>query len=217
MTWERVPTRRGGDELPRWLVYLVILGLYLSLRGYHSFDSDQAYRLPLLLHRQDPAMFATDPFVRAFDVFNPHRGALLVLDVFTRPLGLSVGLLLIFILTFVATCRGVDRLAQAVWPDAGRHIGVVAVGLVLAAKAGNIGTNHLFEAMVLDRLTSLAPGLAGAGTGHYRAKAGTLASHGCGRHGDIDSSLGRAPARARAGGKLDGVVADGPMDESQPF
>ncbi len=158
MTWERVPTRRGGDELPRWLVYLVILGLYLSLRGYHSFDSDQAYRLPLLLHRQDPAMFATDPFVRAFDVFNPHRGALLVLDLFTRPLGLSVGLLLIFILTFVATCRGVDRLAQAVWPDAGRHIGVVAVGLVLAAKAGNIGTNHLFEAMVLDRLTSLALG-----------------------------------------------------------
>ncbi len=34
----------------------------------------------------------------------------------------------------------------------------VAVGLVLAAKAGNIGTNHLFEAMVLDRLMAFALG-----------------------------------------------------------
>ena len=54
----------------------VLLGLYLTLRGYHSFDGDQAYRLPLLLHRQDPQLFADDPFVRAFDAFNPHRGSL---------------------------------------------------------------------------------------------------------------------------------------------
>ena len=37
-------------------------------------------------------------------------------------------------------------------------MGWVAVGLFLAAKAGNIGTNHLFEAMVLDRLVALALG-----------------------------------------------------------
>ncbi|HEX3449992.1 MAG TPA: DUF6798 domain-containing protein, partial [Isosphaeraceae bacterium] len=141
-----------------WLVYLIILGAYLSLRGYHSFDSDQAYRLPLLLHRQDPTMFAADPFVRAFDVFNPHRGTLWVLDLVTRPLGLSAGLLLVFVLTFFATCRGVDRLTQAVWPEAGGQVGVFAIGLVLAAKAGNIGTNHLFEAMVLDRLMAFALG-----------------------------------------------------------
>jgi hypothetical protein len=36
--------------------------------------------------------------------------------------------------------------------------GWVAVVLVLTAKAGNIGTNHLFEAMVLDRLMALALG-----------------------------------------------------------
>jgi hypothetical protein len=37
-------------------------------------------------------------------------------------------------------------------------VGWVAVGLLLTAKAGNIGTNHLFEAMVLDRLVALALG-----------------------------------------------------------
>jgi hypothetical protein len=158
MTGDGVTEERRACEFRPWVVYLIILGLYLSLRGYHSFDSDQAYRLPLLLHRQDPTMFANDPFVRAFDVFNPHRGMLMVLDLVTRPLGLSAGLFLIFVLTFVATCHGVDQLARAVWSDLGRHVGVVAVGLILAAKAGNIGTNHLFEAMVLDRLMAFALG-----------------------------------------------------------
>ena len=147
-----------GRRLPRWLVYLVILGLYLTLRGYHSFDGDQAYRLPLLLHRQDSRLFAGDPFVQAFDAFNPHRGWLLVLDLVTRPLGLSAGLSSSSSSTFAATCLGVDRLARGIWPQPGPNVGLVAVGLVLAAKAGNIGTNHLFEAMVLDRLIAFALG-----------------------------------------------------------
>jgi len=145
-------------HVPRWLVYLVILGLYLTLRGYHSFDGDQAYRLPLLLHRQDSRLFAGDPFVQAFDAFNPHRGSLLALDLVTRPIGLSAGLFVVFVLTFFATCAGVDRLARGIWPSIGPSVGLVAVGLVLAAKAGNIGTNHLFEAMVLDRLMAFALG-----------------------------------------------------------
>jgi hypothetical protein len=143
---------------PRWLVYLLIFGLYLTLRGYHSRDGDQAYRLPLLLHRQNPALYADDPFVRAFDAFNPHRGSLALLDAVSRPLGLSAGLLVFFSTTFFATCAGVDRLARAVWPEAGPRVGVLAIALVLTAKAGNIGTNHLFEAMLLDRLIALALG-----------------------------------------------------------
>src|SRR4051794_26427488 len=137
---------------PRWLIWFLVLGLYLTLRGYHSRDGDQAYRLPLLLHRQDPALFADDPFVRAFDAFNPHRGYLTLLDVASRPLGLSAGLAALFALTFAVTAVSIDRLARAAWPDAGPGVGVVAVGLVLIAKAGNIGTNHLFEATLLDRL-----------------------------------------------------------------
>ena len=149
---------RRERQLPSWLPWVVLLGAYLTLRGYHSFDGDQAFRLPLLLHRQDPGLYADDAFVRALDAFNPHRGSLALLDLITRPVGLPAGLFLVFVLTFFATCWGVRRLTGAVWPEHGPAVGWVAIGLVLSAKAGNIGTNHLFEAMVLDRLVAMALG-----------------------------------------------------------
>ena len=145
-------------RVPAWLACALILGLYLSARGYHSFDGDQAYRLPLLFHDQDPGIYGDDPFVRSFDAFNPHRGSLIVLDAVTRVLGLPAGLFILFVLTFWLTCRAVERLGRAVWPYAGPNVGWVAVVLLLAAKAGNIGTNHLFESMLLDRLIALALG-----------------------------------------------------------
>jgi hypothetical protein len=130
------------------------------LRGYHSLDGDQAYRLPLLLHRLDPTVFAADPFVRAFDSFNPHRGSLLVLEGVTELLGLAAGLLSVFIVMFLTTCQGIDRLARqtSTRSESAGRVGWVAIALVLIARAGNIGTNHLFEAMVLDRLMALALG-----------------------------------------------------------
>lgn len=139
-----------------WRHVLLILGLYLTLKGYHSLDGDQAHRLPLLLNSLDASVFADDPFVRAFDEFNPHRGSIQLLGAFTRVLGLSTTLALFFALTFALSVRGIHRLAEVFWP--GRRAGWVAVFLALAAKAGNIGTNHLFEAMLLDRLMALALG-----------------------------------------------------------
>ncbi len=139
-------------------IFVAILGLYLTLRGYHSRDGDQAYRLPLLLNQQDPKVFADDPFVRAFDGFNPHRGYLTLLDVTSRVTGLSGALLFWFVATFAATAFGIDRIARTLWPERGPWVGVVAFGMVLAAKAGNIGTNHLFEAILLDRLMGFALG-----------------------------------------------------------
>src|SRR3954465_6155565 len=112
-------TAQPSATPPRWLTVVLIFGLFLTLRGYHSRDGDQAYRLPLLLHRQDPALYGDDPFVRAFDAFNPHLGALALLDAGSRPLGLSAGLAGLFALTFAATCLGLDRLARAVWPEEG--------------------------------------------------------------------------------------------------
>ena len=46
------------------------------------------------------------------------------------------------------------------------------MGLLLAAKAGNIGTNHLFEAMVLDRLMAFALGWLALAQVIVRAEAG---------------------------------------------
>ena len=137
---------------------LLTLGLYLTLHGYHSRDGDQAYRLPLLINRQIPAVFANDPFVRAFDQFNPHRFYLGVLDVASRPFGLSVALAVLFALTFVMSCRAIGWIASQCWPERAARTEVVAVAMFLVAKAGNIGTNHLFEAMLLDRLIALGLG-----------------------------------------------------------
>ncbi|WP_435005266.1 DUF6798 domain-containing protein [Tundrisphaera lichenicola] len=150
------PSRAGSPA--RWIIFLAIPGLYLTLRGYHAFDGDQAYRLPLLLHLQDPTLYATDPFVRAFDAFNPHRGYLALIDLASRPFGLAAGLAGLFALTFWATASGVDRLARSAWPELGGKVGLVAFVLVLMAKAGNVGTNHLFESTLLDRLIGFGLG-----------------------------------------------------------
>jgi hypothetical protein len=153
-----VPEDPSKLAIPRWVLMVALLGLYLTLRGYHSRDGDQAYRLPLLLHQQIPTLYENDPFIQAFDQFNPHRGAILVLDLISRPLGLSIGLFVLFAAIFAITYLGIDRLGRATWPDAGSSVGLLAFVLFLVAKAGNIGTNHLFESMLLDRLQAFALG-----------------------------------------------------------
>ena len=72
--------------------------------------------------------------------------------------GLSSGLFALFTATFALTCLGISRLARSVWPDGGQIVGLLAVGLLLLARAGNIGTNHLFEPILLDRLIGFALG-----------------------------------------------------------
>ncbi|MEO6810814.1 MAG: hypothetical protein ABI353_16990, partial [Isosphaeraceae bacterium] len=151
----------GNQNVPGptpWFAFLVLFGVYLTCHGYHSRDGDQAYRLPLLLHQQDPALYADDPFVHAFATFNPHAGYLALLDGISRVVGLSAALAFLYALTFALTCVGIDRLARSVWPEGGGRVGVLALALIVTAKAGNIGTNHLFEPMLLDRLIALALG-----------------------------------------------------------
>lgn len=150
--------RSGPESRRRFLAFLILLGLFLTFRGYRSREGDQGYRLPLLLHRQDARVFENDPFVRAFDRFNPHRGYLALLDHAGRPFGLSAALAGLFGTTFLVTCYGIDRLARSVWGDSTPDAGLVAVALVLMAQAGNIGTNHLFEPILLDRLVGFGLG-----------------------------------------------------------
>ncbi len=196
--------RASGWEggLRSWLPAILLLGVYLTVRGYHCYDGDQAYRLPLLLHRQDPGLYANDSFVRALDGFNPHRGSLALLDAVSRPFGLPAGLFLIFCMTFLATCWGVRRMAGRAWLDLGPAVGWVAIGLILSAKAGNIGTNHLFEAMVLDRLVAMAIGWVAIAQTVTDPSTRCWRSPGLDRAGDDHSSLRRAPARDGPGSEL---------------
>ena len=169
---------RGG-EVSLLAGLLILLGLYLTLEGYRSFEGDQAYRLPLLLHRLQPDLYASDPFVRAFDNFNPHSGALGLLGAATRVIGLSATLFVAFCATFLVTGWGIVRLTRLVWPENGLPAGLTAFGLVLLAKAGNIGTNHLFEPLLLDRMVALALGWLAIGSLVQQDKLAPLLVGGC--------------------------------------
>lgn len=138
---------------------LLALGLFWSTRGYESLDGDQAYRLPLLIDRMEPGTYRLDPFVRAFDAFNPHRGALAVQEVFCRALGLSGGLLVLFLLNFAGLLGALWRIVRRVaGGEAAWGAWVAVVVLFLGARAGNIGTNHLVDSMLLDRQIALVAG-----------------------------------------------------------
>ncbi|HEV3166664.1 MAG TPA: hypothetical protein VGZ22_21745, partial [Isosphaeraceae bacterium] len=183
--------RPQAGSTPRWAVFAVLLGVYLSVHGYQSFEVDQAYRLPLLLHRQDASLYANDPFVRAFDTFNPHIGYVALLDVISRLVGLSAALAGLYFVMFGVAAAGIDRLARSVWPAAGSRVGFVAMGLVLLARAGNIGTNHLFESMLLDRGMAFALGWVALGSVVDRPdRGGWLAALAIGLAGLIHPSVG---------------------------
>lgn len=134
---------------------LLALGTFLTLRGYQSREGDQTHRLPLLYERLDPTLYRDDPFVRAFDAFNPHAGSLSLMAWASQPLGVSAALFGLFAISFLLTCHGLERLTRSVWPLAPPGLGWCSVALVMLAKAGNVGTNHLFEPMLLDRLLAL--------------------------------------------------------------
>jgi len=184
-----------------WVVGCLILGVYLTAKGYHSLDGDQAYRLPPLLRQLDPTLYANDPFVRSFDAFNPHRGAFWLIGGLTRVVGLSAALAILFVLTFAATIRGAGRLAEAVWPERARRAGLAAIGLFLIAKAGNIGTNHLFASMLLDRLMALALGWLAAASVVENPRAGwRFAALALGLAAVVHPSIGLQLALIFAGG-----------------
>jgi hypothetical protein len=135
----------------------LLLGVFWTIRGYESYDGDQAYRLPLLFARQDPALYAHDRFVAALGEFNPHAGWLWVLDFASRPLGLAAGMVGLYVLVFAAVGWSVSRMARVLLPSV-RGAGIWAFVFFLCARAGNIGTNHLFDSVLLDRQVVLAAG-----------------------------------------------------------
>ncbi len=143
---------------------VLLLGLFLTTRGYRSFEGDQAYRLPILLHQSDSSVLANDPFVAYFDIFNPHKGSQALIGWACRPFGLAVGIAGLFFATFFVTGFGLDLLGRTTWPDHDPGIGMMGVSLVLIAQAGNIGTNHLFEPLLLDRMMAFALGWCAIGT-----------------------------------------------------
>ena len=162
--------------------WLILMGATLTALGYESRTGDQAYRLPLLLHQHDPTRFADDPFVVSFDAFNPHTGSLALLDAGQRLWGLSATLFLGWVCAFGLTAFGLSRIAR--WApslSATRErpaewaVGLTVVALAMIDRAGNIGTNHVFASMMLDRVVAHGLGWSAAALWITGSRHGTLA------------------------------------------
>lgn len=174
MTTLEEPERR---PLPFWAGCVGAFGLYLTLRGYRSFEGDQAYRLPLLLHQRDPTLYADDPFVRACEQFNPHSAYLALLDMLGRAISLPGALFLLMVVSFGLACWGLGRLSRSISREGrGTTGGLVTIGLLLATRAGNIGTNQLFEPILVERLLVFGLGWVALATAIVEPRRSTLIS-----------------------------------------
>ena len=213
-----LPVRREFLQLSFSL--FLLLGLFLTFRGYRSREGDQAYRLPILLHHLDRTVLAGDTFVGYFDTFNPHRGSMALLDLARRPLGLSIGIMALFLATFFSTGIGIALLARTIWPDAPPVLGIVAAALVYFADAHGDSATHPAESGF-----TLFGNVRASVEGEHSVCLGHLAEliFG-GRHGEqrVDDGVDDIAQQARgfeagvAGDHQDGLGDGGDHGEGQP-
>ncbi len=135
----------------RWLRILIATGVILTLGGYESRVIDQCYRLPILEKRLDPSSFPMDQFVDSFTDFNPHQVYVELLAIGAKTVGLSLTLFLLHILTVAFCISAIWRIRKSLWPELPEWSDWVLVAMFALLKAGNLGTNHLWEDHLLDR------------------------------------------------------------------
>ncbi len=129
----------------------IAAGAVVTIGGYQSRVVDQLYRLPIMARMKDPAMYAADPFVRAFDTFNPHWGYGQTLIAMESLVGESAALFGLYLATLGLTVASLWRIRRWLVPDLPAWSDWLLVVLFALCRAGNIGTNHLWEDHLLDR------------------------------------------------------------------
>lgn len=137
--------------LGRWLRILIATGVILTLGGYESRVIDQCYRLPILEKRLDPSSFPMDPFVDSFKDFNPHQVYVELISMGAKTVGLSLTLFLLHIVTVAFCISAIWRIRKSLWPELPEWSDWLLVSMFALLKAGNLGTNHLWEDHLLDR------------------------------------------------------------------
>ncbi|MFM1802799.1 MAG: hypothetical protein RJA81_2151 [Planctomycetota bacterium] len=130
---------------------LTATGLVISANGYDSRVIDQCYRLPVMEHMFDQSLYSADPFVLAFDSFNPHVGYLYLIKFLEAAIGLSLALFLIYVLTLAVCIHAIWKIRASLFPNLSSLSDWLLVLMFSLCKAGNIGTNHLWEDHLLDR------------------------------------------------------------------
>lgn len=130
---------------------LTATGLVISANGYDSRVIDQCYRLPVMEHMFDQSLYSADPFVLAFDSFNPHVGYLYLIKYLESATGLSLALFLLYVLTLAVCIHAIWKIRASLFPNLSSLSDWLLVLMFSLCKAGNIGTNHLWEDHLLDR------------------------------------------------------------------
>ncbi|MBI1323936.1 hypothetical protein GC170_12235 [bacterium] len=127
------------------------VGAVVTLGGYQSRVVDQCYRLPIVARMNDQALYTADSFVRAFDTFNPHWGYGWLLNSLSAIIGLSAALFGLYVATLALTLASLWRIRRAFAPALPPWSDWLVVAVFVLCRAGNIGTNHLWEDHLLDR------------------------------------------------------------------
>ncbi|MFM7129843.1 MAG: DUF6798 domain-containing protein [bacterium] len=146
------------QRVSRFVELIIACGLVISINGYDSRVVDQCYRLPLLERLDQPGAFPADQFVDAFEKFNPHLGYLRLLQCGSFFFGLSITLFLLYCLTLALTTYSLWRIRESLLPDIPRWSNWLLLQLFVLCKAGNLGTNHLWEDHLLDRQIAFSLG-----------------------------------------------------------
>lgn len=147
-----------GFHYSRRVELLVACGLVISFNGYDSRVVDQCYRLPLLERLTKASAFPLDQFVDAFEKFNPHLGYLRLLQFGSVFFGLSITLFTLYCLTLTLTIHSFWRIRESIYPEMPRWSNWLLLLLFVLCKAGNLGTNHLWEDHLLDRQIAFSLG-----------------------------------------------------------
>lgn len=147
-----------NEQFTKLVELLIACGLVITINGYESRVVDQCYRLPILERMIDPQAFPADQFVQAFDKFNPHLGYLRILQFSSSLFGLSISLFLLYCITAFLNIYSVWRIRELVFPDLPEWTNWLLLLLLVLCKAGNLGTNHIWEDHLLDRQIAFALG-----------------------------------------------------------
>ena len=137
---------------------LVACGLVITINGYDSRVVDQCYRLPVLERMTDARAYPADQFVDAFEKFNPHLGYLRLLQFGSGIFGLSITLFLLYSLTVLLTTYSIWRIRELLFPEMPHWSNWLLLLTFFLCKAGNLGTNHIWEDHLLDRQIAFSLG-----------------------------------------------------------
>lgn len=133
---------------------VLLIYLHIIHNGYECFRSDHITQIPLLYLQDDPSLFARDWFLKNYGHFDVRFFHLWLIRVFSLPMGLPTGILLLFLVLILATIWAWIEISKKLYgsPLPGLIAGIAAVYV----NGTELGTNHLLENIMIPRTEAYA-------------------------------------------------------------